>query len=157
MKLKKNINYKIIILLNMLFTIIIQSCENGFVYERVKLNGKDLSIEVLNNNFIIDTVIINVGNKNFYKAHTLKNKTGSNKFFLNKTNNSYQFVKNDLENFFKKSKINKNDIEIIIYIRLKNSKNSKIEMKRAREIQEFNSGIFPKNNQILEIYPITRH
>ena len=87
MKLKKNtVNNLLLLLLLVLFL----SCENRINRQKVKVDGKSKKIEILSDEFVFDSIIIENGDGTFFSAYLTNKKAGTNIFYLgNKSERNY--------------------------------------------------------------------
>lgn len=152
MNSKKNISFSFFLFLAFLFF----NCEDKFEYEKIKFDGSDLSVEILNGNFVIDSIVINNGIVNYYKTILVNKNKGFSKISLRKNNNFYVILNNNLNQLIENKKLNKENNEVIVYTRNINAKGTRKEMINNREIQIFNTKIIPSKNQEILIHAIKR-
>ena len=93
------------------------SC-NNFEREKIVVNYQKGYLEILSDEYVIDSVRINDEMKNFYTLGLINKSSGTNKIFYKAQNNNYNVFKDSLDFYCSNSKINLPSLEI--FIRKKN-------------------------------------
>lgn len=150
MRLKKVMTFNVFLLFFLL------SCENNFKYQKVKIDGKNKTIEILSSDFVFDSIIIENNNKIFYNAKLVDRSKGINLLFINDFSKAgYKISKPDFEDMCNQ-KYENNLISFDIYIRHKNYKGESIYEDRDK-IQRFNVVYLPCDSQVFILDAIKRH
>ncbi len=145
MRSKKNMVNSLIYFL--LLSVLI-SCEDKISYQRVKFDGKNKKIEILSNEFVFDSIIIENNNNIFFNAILTNRKAGVNIFYLsNNSEKNYKIFKNNYDEMC----FDKNDNSMKNFSILIRSKNyfGTNQTSNPSQIQRFNISYLPCDNQTL--------
>jgi len=152
MILQRNMETKFIYLF--IITFFFFSCDNTD-YQVLKIDNQNKKVEVLDSNYVIDSIAFEKDNKNIFSI-SLKNKfEGSNTIDLSKVSSEYKLYINHIDS------IGCNNVSGIIFIRKKGfreniSKEVIRQKKHYQEIQQFFLTLKPCSNSIEEIKALRR-
>jgi hypothetical protein len=154
MKLKPNISCKYVGLL--IIYLIVSSCEDGYLYQKIKIDSKNRKIEILSEEYVFDSIVIENNDKTFYKAYLLDKKYGCNVLYLNKFSEKNYLVNNENFDEMCYEKYDNGMKSFNIFIRNKKYYGTN-KFQDRENIQKFNIGYFPCDNQIIVLEAIGRH
>ncbi|WP_286926221.1 hypothetical protein [Flavobacterium sp. UBA4197] len=147
---------KKLIVFNLFLLFFILSCENNFNYQKVKIDSKNKTIEILSSDFVFDSITIENHKKTFYNAKLVDKSQGTNLLLINDfSKKGYRISKSDFDDMCNQ-KYENNLTNFDIYIRHKDYKSESIFEDRDK-IQRFNIAYLPCDSQIIIIDAIRRH
>lgn len=151
-KLNPNINYNFFIIL---FILVLISCDN-YKYQKIRINCKQQKIEILSDEYVFDSIIIENNDIVFYSAHLIDKKEGCSVLYLNEIAPRKYIVDNEKISEMCYEKYNNGMMNFNVIIRNKKYNGTSKSLDKAN-IQKFNLGTFPCGNQVIILNAIGRH
>lgn len=150
MKLRKILGF------NIIFIFFIVSCETDFRYQKIKIDSKNKTIEILSNDFVFDSIDIGNYKTSYYNLVLLKKNKGTNIINLSDPKSDYYRCNdNNFGEMCKDLNFNSNN-GIDIYIRNRKYFGKNISVDRDK-VQRFNISYLPCDNKVIILDAIKRH
>ncbi len=150
MKLRKVLVFSVVL------TFFMISCETDFKYQKIKIDSKNKTVEILSNDFVLDSIDIGNYKTSFYNLVLLKKDKGTNIVNLtNPKNDYYRCNINNLGDMCKDLNFNSNN-GIDIFIRSKKYSGKSLSVDRDK-VQRFNISYLPCDNKVVILDAIRRH
>ena len=141
---------------NVVLMSFIMSCESDFKYQKIKIDSRNKTIEILSNDFVFDSIDIGNYKSSFYNLVLLNKNGGTNIIQLsNKKNENYRCNVSNLNNMCNDLNFNSNN-GIDIFIRSKKYSEKSLSVDRDK-VQRFNISYLPCDNKVVTLDAIRRH
>jgi hypothetical protein len=134
----------------------VSSCQDGYQYQKIKVDFKNRKIEILSDEYVFDSIVIENNEKTFYKAYLLDKKHGCNVLYLNKFSEKNYYINNKNIDEMCYEKYDNGMKSFNVFIRNKKYYGTS-KLQDRSNIQKFNTGSFPCGNQTIILDAIGLH